>query len=53
MNLRLDAAAASEFVLRLSGTQDQLRPSRRLGELVQGGECKLSFELVKEMTPQG
>ena len=53
MNLRLDAAAASEFVLQLSGTQDQLRPSRHLGELVEGGECKLSFELVKEMTPQG
>ena len=53
MNLRLDAAAAAEFVLRLSGTQEQPRPSQHLGELVKGGECKLSFELVKEMTPQG
>ena len=53
MNLRLDAAAASEFILQLTGTTDQPRPSQHLGELVQGGECTLSFELVKEMTPQG
>lgn len=53
MNLRLDGAAGSEFVLRLSDAAEQLRPSEHLGELVQGGECKLSFELVKEMTPQG
>ena len=53
MNLRLDEAAASEFVLQLSGTQDQPRPGQHLGELVEGGECKLSFEFVKEMTPQG
>ena len=53
MNLRLDRAAASEFVLQLSGTTDQPRPSQHLGELVQGRECTLSFELVKEITPQG
>ena len=53
MNLRLDAAATSEFVLQLSGTTEQPRPSQHLGELVQGGECTLSFELVKEVTPQG
>ena len=53
MNLRLDQAAASEFVLQLSGTTDQPRPSQHLGELVKDGECTLSFELVKEMTPQG
>lgn len=53
MNLRLDAAAASEFVLQLSGTTDQPRPSQHLGELTPGGECTLSFELVKEVTPQG
>ena len=52
-NLRLDAAAAAEFVLRLSDTKEQPRPSQHLGELLPGGECKLSFELVKEMTPQG
>ena len=52
-NLRLDGAAASEFVLQLSSAQDKPRSSQHLGELVQGGECKLSFELVKEMTPQG
>jgi len=52
-NLRLDAAAASEFILQLTGTQEKPRSSQHLGELVQGGECKLSFELVKEMTPQG
>ena len=53
MNLRLDSAAASEFVLQLSGTSEQPRPSQHLGELVKDGECTLSFELVKEMTPQG
>lgn len=53
MNLRLDAASASEFVLQLSGTTEQPRPGQHLGELVQDGECTLSFELVKEMTPQG
>ena len=53
MNLCLDSAAASEFVLQLSGTTEQPRPSQHLGELVKEGECLLSFELVKEMTPQG
>ncbi len=53
VNLRLDAAAASEFVLQISGTQNRPRPSQHLGELIQVGECKLTFELVKEMTPQG
>lgn len=53
MNLRLDGAAGAEFVLRLSDAEEQLRPSQHLGELVQGGECKLTLELVKEMTPQG
>ena len=52
-NLRLDPAAASDFVLQLSGTADQPRPSQHLGELVKDGKCELSFELVKEMTPQG
>ena len=52
-NLRLDPAAASEFVLQLSDTTDQPRPSTHLGELVEHGECALSFELVKELTPQG
>ena len=53
MNLRLDPEAALDFVLQLSGTTDQPRPSQHLGELVNDGECDLSFELVKEMTPQG
>ena len=53
MNLRLDQAAASEFVLRVSGTENQPRQSQHLGELVKGGECSVSFELVKELTPQG
>lgn len=54
MGLRLDPAAASDFILRLSNTTD--RPPRRsqhLGELVYGGECALSFDLVKEIAPQG
>ena len=53
MNLRLDQAAASEFVLRISGSENQPRQSQHLGELVKGGECAVSFELVKELTPQG
>lgn len=53
MNLRLDPAAAAEFVLQVSGTSAQPRPSQHLGELVKGGECVMSFDLVKEMTPQG
>ncbi len=53
MNLRMDGAAESEFVLRLSGTGEQPRPNQHLGELVQDGECELYFEVVKEMTPQG
>lgn len=52
-NFRFDEAAASEHVLQISGTQEQPRPSQHLGELVKKGNCRLSFEIVKEMIPQG
>ena len=50
--LKLDEAAAAEYVLRLCGTNDQPRPDRHLGELVDR-TCSLCFDLVKEVTPQG
>jgi len=53
MKQRLDMEAASEFVLQLSNTEKRPRQGKYLGELVQDTECKLSFDLVKEETPQG
>ncbi len=50
--LRLDDAAAAEYVLRLCGTNDQPRPDKHLGELV-SSTCSLCFDFVKEVTPQG
>lgn len=49
---RLDDAAASDCVLRFLGTDEQPRPDKYLGELVEK-DCSLSFDLVKELTPQG
>ena len=50
--LRNDAAA-SDYVLRLCGTNErQPRFDEYLGELVQAS-CSLCFDLVKEITPQG
>ena len=50
---RLDPAVADEFVLQISGTADQPRSDKHLGELVKPGTCALLFEMVKELTPQG
>ena len=53
-SFRLDDAAASEFVLRISETMEHPRPSEHLGDLLPDDDaCSLSFELIKEMTPQG
>jgi hypothetical protein len=51
--LRLDPAAAAEYVLQLCGTTTQPRPDVHLGELATAGKCALCFDLVKEVTPQG
>ena len=44
--LNLDEAAATDLVLRISGRNEDLRPDTRLGELVSGESCSLSFDLV-------
>lgn len=50
--LRLDPAAAAEYVLQICKTNERPRPHQHLGELVEG-TCALCFDLVKEITPQG
>jgi len=50
---KLDPDAAAEFVLQIAGTQTQPRSDEHLGELVAKTMCSISFELVKEETPQG
>jgi hypothetical protein len=50
--LRLDPAAAAEYVLQLCKTNERPRPDKTLGELV-ATTCGLCFDLVKEVTPQG
>jgi len=50
---RLDPAAAAEYVLRLCKSNDQPRPDKHLGELVEAPKCSICFDLVKEVTPQG
>lgn len=49
----LDAAAAADLVLQKCGTDNRPRPNQHLGELVEAGNCKICFDLVKEVTPQG
>ena len=51
--LRMDAAAASEYVLQLCHSTEQPRSDRHLGELADKVKCSLCFDLVKEITPQG
>lgn len=50
---RLEAAAASEYVLQLCNGTEQPRSDRHLGELADGTKCSICFDLVKEVTPQG
>jgi len=50
--LRLDPAAAAEYVLQLCKSTDRPRADKTLGELVTT-TCGLCFDLVKEITPQG
>lgn len=50
---RLDAAAASEYVLQLCNSTEQPRSDKHLGELVESTKCFICFDLVKEVTPQG
>jgi len=51
--LKLDDAAAADLVLQKCGTNDRPRPNQHLGELVEAGSCKICFDLVPEVTPQG
>ena len=50
--LRLDAAAADDYVLQLCGSTERPRADKHLGELVQD-KCALCFDIVREITPQG
>jgi hypothetical protein len=50
---RLDPASSAEYVLQIHGTTDRPRPNQHLGEIVTPATCSVSFDLVKEMTPQG
>lgn len=50
---RLDPAAAAEYVLQITGTTEQPRSDKHLGELVKAGTCSLNLEFVKEITHQG
>ena len=43
----------SDFVLQISGTKTVPRQNEHLGDLVIGGVCTLSFDLVTEVNPQG
>lgn len=49
----IDAAAAAEYVLQVTGSTEQPRADKHLGELVEKTKCAISFDLVKELTPQG
>ena len=51
--LRLDAAAAAEYVLQICNGTEQPRSDQHLGELVDAPTCSICFDLVKEVTPQG
>jgi len=50
---KLDPASASEFVLQITGTKIQPRPDVHVGELTGAPVCAVSFDLIKEVTPQG
>jgi len=50
---KLDDQAAADLVLQITGTKDIPRANQHLGEIVASGRCDVSFDLVKETTPQG
>jgi len=49
----LTDSAAADFVLQVCGTSQQPRPNEHLGELVKAPDCRICFDIVKEITPQG
>lgn len=50
---KLDPASAAEYVLQISGTTTQPRGDAHVGELIGASVCAISFDLIKEVTPQG
>ncbi len=51
--LHIDATSASEYVLQFCGTTNQPRTDLYLSQLPEAENCKLCFDLVPEVTPQG
>lgn len=49
----IDVANASEYVLQFCGTANQPRTDQHLSQLSEAAGCKLCFDLVPEVTPQG
>ena len=49
----LTDSAAADYVLRICGGSAQPRPNEHLGELVKAPDCRICFDIVKEVTPQG
>jgi hypothetical protein len=50
---KLDPASAAEYVLQITGTTKQPRGDTHVGELTNAPVCAVSFDLIKEVTPQG
>lgn len=50
---KLDPASAAEYVLQIAGTTMQPRGDAHVGELTTAPICAVSFDLIKEVTPQG
>jgi len=50
---KLDPASAAEYVLQITGTTTQPRGDTHVGELTTAPVCAVSFDLIKEVTPQG
>ncbi|MDG4889994.1 MULTISPECIES: hypothetical protein [unclassified Mesorhizobium] len=50
---KLDPASAAEYVLQITGTTTQPRGDTHIGELTTAPVCAVSFDLIKEVTPQG
>lgn len=50
---RIDPSSAAEYVLQFCGTTNQPRTDLHLSQLPEAADCKLCFDLVAEVTPQG